>query len=184
MKYLLTDAGAELLAKLGVTGKGLHFTRAQASGGYSDEPKALTELIDNGLIDLQIVNAKKEDATVILMLSVSNHEFADEHKIQQIGIFVRDDEAGQEVLLIIGQDLNGDVLPAIDYGRVEYRYVVNIKISNAMNVTIDINDTDFLLQQTFYELCSDETIEKAFYAVYTNAVSDGEVDEIYVSSEV
>ena len=49
----------------------------------------------------------------------------------------------------------------------EYRYTVTIKISNAMNVVIDINDTDFLLQKTFYECYSEGNVADAFYKVFT-----------------
>ncbi len=49
MKYLLTDAGAELLAKLGTTGAGLRLTCARTGEGYSDDPEDLTELLDSQL---------------------------------------------------------------------------------------------------------------------------------------
>ncbi|MDE5698177.1 MAG: hypothetical protein K2I96_12335 [Lachnospiraceae bacterium] len=166
MKYLLTDAGAELLAKLGTTGMGLHLTRARTGAGYSDDPESLTELLDSQL-EFQIAEAKRENSAAVLTLLVTNSGLVDEYRIQQIGIFALDEETGAEVLLIIGQDLNGDILPADSYGRVEYRYTVTIKISNALNVVIDINDTDFLLQKTFYECNSEGNITEAFYKVYT-----------------
>lgn len=172
MRYMLTDAGAELLAKLGTTGRGLHLTRAQTGDGYSGDPESLTGLI-NGQMEFQIAEARREDAAAVLTLLVTNEGLEDECRIQQIGIFAMDEEADEEVLFIIGQDLNGDVLPAADYGRVEYRYTVTVKISNAMSVVIDINDTDFLLQKTFYECFSEEHIAEAFYKVFTRAAKNG-----------
>lgn len=166
MKYLLTDVGAELLAKLGTTGMGLHLTRVRTGEGYSDDPEALTELLDSQL-EFQIADAKRENSAAVLTLLVTNSGLPEEHRIQQIGIFALDEETGEEILLIIGQDLNGDLLPADSYGRVEYRYVVSIKISNALNVVIDINDSDFLLQKTFYECHREENIAEAFYKVFT-----------------
>ena len=172
MRYLLTDAGAELLAKLGTTGNGLHLTRAQTGDGYSDEPESLTMLV-NGQMNFQLADARREDSAAVLTLLVTNDNLEEEHKIQQIGIFAMDEEASEEVLFIIGQDLNGDILPARSHGRVEYRYVMSIKISNAMNVVIDINDTDFLLQKTFYECCSKENIEASFHKVFTRVPENG-----------
>lgn len=167
MKYLLTDAGSELLAKIGTSGNGLHLTKAQAGAGYSDNPEEMTELTD-GHLDMQIAEMERQGAVTTLALLITNHDLQEERRIQQIGIFAEDDETGREILFIIGQDLNGDILPDISYGRVEYRYVVNIKISNALNVILDINDTDFLLQKTFYEFIDHERIENAFYAVFSN----------------
>lgn len=171
MKYMLTDAGAELLAKLGIAGNGLHLTRAQTGDGYSEDPESLTDLI-NGQMEFQIAEAKREDAAAVLTLLVTNEGLENECRIQQIGIFAMDEDS-EEVLFIIGQDLNGDVLPASSYGRVEYRYTVTIKISNAMDVVIDINDTDFLLQRTFYECFDEEHIAEAFYKVFTRAAKNG-----------
>lgn len=166
MKYLLTDAGAELLAKIGISGKGLHLIRAQAGAGCSDNPEGMTELAD-GQLDMQIAEMERQGAVTALTLLITNHDLQEECRIQQVGIYAKDDETGREVLFIIGQDLNGDILPGISYGRVEYRYVVNIQISNALNVILDINDTDFLLQKTFYEFIDHERIENAFYAVFS-----------------
>ena len=173
MNYLLTDAGAELLAKLGATGTGLHLACARTGEGYSDDPESMTELLESQL-EFQIADARRENAAVVLTLLVTNSGLTDEHRIQQIGIFALDEETDGEVLLIIGQDLNGDILPADSYGRVEYRYTVTIKISNAMNVVIDINDTDFLLQKTFYECYSERNIAEAFYKVYAKVPKEEE----------
>lgn len=172
MQYLLTDKGAELLAKLGTTGKGLHLTRAQTGDGYSENPETLTDLV-NGQIDISIADMERvrDESVAKLTLLVTNHEQADEHRIQQIGVFALDEEDGQEVLFIIGQDINGDILPGSDYGRVEFRYVVNIKISNALNIVIDINDTDFLLKKTFYDFVGD-SMEDTFYTVFSRVQSD------------
>ena len=173
MNYLLTDAGAELLAKLGATGTGLRLACARTGEGYSDDPESMTELLESQL-EFQIADARRENAAVVLTLPVTNSGLTDEHRIQQIGIFALDEETGGEVLLIIGQDLNGDILPADSYGRGEYRYTVTIKISNAMNVVIDINDTDFLLQKTFYECYSEGNIAEAFYKVYAKVPKEEE----------
>lgn len=167
MKYLLTNAGSELLAKIGASGAGLHLTRAQAGEGWSDDLEEMTELT-NGQLDMQMAEMNRQGDVTSLTLLLTNHSFQKEHRIQQIGIFALDDETGRDVLFIVGQDLNGDILPSISYGRVEYRYVVNIKISNALNIVLDINDTDFLLQKTFYEFVGSEGIENSFYTVFPN----------------
>lgn len=168
MKYLLTDAGAELLAKIGASGKGLRFVRAQSGEGYNDDPEGMTGLAD-GQLDMQIAEVGRQGTVTSLTLLVTNHGLQEEHRIQQIGIFARDDETGREVLFIIGQNLNGDILPDTGYGRVEYRYVVNVTISNALDIVLDVNDTDFLLQKTFYGFIDHERVENAFYAVFQNA---------------
>ena len=71
MNYLLTDAGAELLAKLGATGTGLRLACARTGEGYSDDPESMTELLESQL-EFQIADARRENAAVVLTLLVTN----------------------------------------------------------------------------------------------------------------
>lgn len=181
MKYLLTDEGSRLLARLAENGNGLHFTRAQTASGYSDTPEQLTALITPELT-VSIAELISDDTSAVLTLLVTNSNLNEEHKIRQIGLFALDDDTEQEILFIVGQDITGDFLPDISYGRVEYRYTVTLKISNASNIIIDINDTDFLLQETFYRMWDEDILEEAFYSVFTG-IDRPEADSTAMSSE-
>lgn len=149
--------------------------QAKTGTGYSDNPEYLTDVIEEKS-RAQIADAGIEDSTAVLTVLVSNIGLAEEYRIRQIGIFAVDDETGEEILFIIGQDETGDKVPAESYGRVEYQYIVHVKVINAANITLDINDSDFVLKKTFHsavinlqnqidELVSAE-VENAFYAIF------------------
>ena len=148
MEYILTENGAGLLTKLTTNKNSLHLSQAKTGSGYSNNPEYLTDVVDEKN-SVQIADATVEDSTAVLTVLINNEGLAEEYKIKQLGIFAIDDETGNELLFIIGQDLSGDKIPKESDGRVEYRYVVRLKVSSTTNVVVDVNDTDFVLKKTF-----------------------------------
>ena len=154
MEYILTENGADLLTKLTTNKNSLHLSQAKTGSGYSNNPEYLTDVIDEKN-SVQIADATVEDSTAVLTVLINNEGLAEEYKIKQLGIFAIDDETGNELLFIIGQDLSGDKIPKESDGRVEYRYVVRLKVSSTTNVVVDVNDTDFVLKKTFNAAITD-----------------------------
>lgn len=180
MEYILTENGADLLTKLTTNKNSLHLSQAKTGSGYSNNPEYLTDVIDEKN-SVQIADATVEDSTAVLTVLINNEGLAEEYKIKQLGIFAIDDETGNELLFIIGQDLSGDKIPKESDGRVEYRYVVRLKVSSATNVVVDVNDTDFVLKKTFNAAITD--INKKFSKI-SPIISDAENLEEFIASGV
>lgn len=180
MEYILTENGADLLTKLTTNKNSLHLSQAKTGSGYSNNPEYLTDVIDEKN-SVQIADATVEDSTAVLTVLINNEGLAEEYKIKQLGIFAIDDETGNELLFIIGQDLSGDKIPKESDGRVEYRYVVRLKVSSTTNVVVDVNDTDFVLKKTFNAAITD--INKKFNEI-SPIISDAGNLEKFTASGV
>ena len=178
MEYILTENGADLLTKLTINKNSLHLSQAKTGSGYSNNPEYLTDVIDEKNI-VQIADATVEDSTAVLTVLINNEGLAEEYKIKQLGIFAIDDETGNELLFIIGQDLSGDKIPKESDGRVEYRYVVRLKVSSTTNVVVDVNDTEFVLKKTFNAAITD--INKKFSEISPIISDAGNLEEFTAS---
>ena len=64
-------------------------------------------------------------------------------------------------------------------GRVEYRYVVRLKVSSTTNVVVDVNDTDFVLKKTFNAAITD--INKKFSEISPIISDAGNLEEFIAS---
>lgn len=178
MEYILTENGADLLTKLTTNKNSLHLSQAKTGSGYSNNPEYLTDVVDEKN-SVQIADATVEDSTAVLTVLINNEGLTEEYKIKQLGIFAIDDETGNELLFIIGQDLSGDKIPKESDGRVEYRYVVRLKVSSTTNVVVDVNDTDFVLKKTFNAAITD--INKKFSEISPIISDAGNLEEFTAS---
>lgn len=178
MEYILTENGADLLTKLTTNKNSLHLSQAKTGSGYSNNPEYLTDVVDEKN-SVQIADATVEGSTAVLTVLINNEGLAEEYKIKQLGIFAIDDETGNELLFIIGQDLSGDKIPKESDGRVECRYVVRLKVSSTTNVVVDVNDTDFVLKKTFNAAITD--INKKFSEISPIISDAGNLEEFTAS---
>lgn len=142
MHYILTNRGLEWMAKVNA-GNPLQLTRAAAGSGYSPFPADLTMLIDKKQ-DIQIDAVATEGDEAIIHCVLSNLELLLPYTVNQIGIYAMDTIQNEEILLIIGQDEQGDWIPAISDSEVEYLYHIAIKVSNASTITFNCNVNDFV----------------------------------------
>lgn len=153
MNYILTNKGLEWMARVNA-GHELKLTKAEAGAGYSSNPGILTQVIDKKQV-IQIDGVTVEGETATINCTLSNLEVETAYTFKQIGIYAFDYEKSEEILLIIGQDIKGDLIPAIAEMEVEYLYNIGMRVSNAANITFDFNVNDFLRKKYFYEHLSD-----------------------------
>jgi hypothetical protein len=186
MEYVLTRAGAKLLAGLSINGSSLHLTQAKVGTDYSSNPEYLTD-VEEEQADIQIADAGMNGETAEITVMVTNSGLDTEFKIRQLGIFAMDDETETELLFLVGQDIYGDRMPPFSSGRVEYKYVIYLKVSNTSGVVVDVNDSDFVLKKTFYRttamLFPQVTDEKMKIYIKTPAVEKLVIGQMVIADK-
>ncbi len=148
MNFVLTNRGKEYMAAVNAGIKTLSFTRAAAGSGYSSSLELLSEVVDEKQ-NLQLDEVTIEGEYTFIHCVLTNLELETEYVLKQIGLYTYDGE--EEILIIIGQDVYGDRIPAITEKEVEYLYNIGMRVSNAAEVTFDFSVNDFLRKKYFYE---------------------------------
>lgn len=149
MKYILTEQGLEYLAKSNTGRIMFHVTRVMGGSGYSDTPEELTE--GEWIRQLQMDDIIQEGKESVIKCVLTNLETVVPYTLRQIGVYAVDSETAEEILIIIGQDAEGDPIPSISDREVEYLYNIRIRIDNAANVTFSYGVNDFLRKDSFYK---------------------------------
>lgn len=146
----------------------MHLTRAVTGSGSSSYLDILTNVVDERQqIQLDAVRSEGEYTHIECLLT--NLELDQEYVLRQLGIYASDG-AGEDKLIIIGQDQYGDRIPILSEKEVEYQYNIGMRISNAAEVTFDFSVNDFLRKKYFYEHCKEfeayqEAVDKRFKAL-------------------
>ena len=167
MEYSLTDKGVNLLAKINAGNSCFHLSKALSGSGYSILPQSLSD-VQEVKQEIQIIKVLSNEGITMVSLLLSNTEILESYNLRQLGLFAIDDETQEEILFIIGQDFNGDKVPAATDGIVEYTYNVSLKVSNTADVVIEANVGDWIIEK------ADAVLEKTFYEVFTKMI--GSVD--------
>lgn len=178
MKFVLTNAGKEYLARVNAGEIMMHLSRVMTGAGYASYPDILQDLSDpKQQIQLDEVHSQGYYTNIVCVLT--NLELETEYVLKQIGIFAWD-EAGEK-LIIIGQDAYGDRIPAITEKEVEYQYNIGMQVSNASEVLFDFSVNDFLRKKYFYEHLEDfETYKDDIQKQFSDLprVKVGSVDQL------
>lgn len=158
MRFCLTNAGKEYMARVNAGEISMHLTRAVTGSGSSSYPDILTSVVDEEQqIQLDAVYAEEEYTHIECVLT--NLELEHGYILKQLGIYAAD-ETGEERLIIVGQDTYGDRVPLLSEKEVEYQYSIGMRVSNASEVTFNFSVNDFLRKKYFYEFC--EEVDRRF----------------------
>lgn len=142
MIFKLTDAGRLFEAQL-VAGSKPIITRIEAGDTYSASPDSLLA-VQNKKQNLQVEDIAVVDGKTHLKFLLTNLEISSEYYLRQIGIYAKQTAEGAEILYMVGQDKNGERVPAISDREVEYEYDLIISIDNSYEVTLNISGNDFV----------------------------------------
>lgn len=148
MDYIITNKGLELQAKVNA-GKKLIFTKGEAGSGITESPELLSSLT-NKKQNLQIDSIESLGTKTELSCVLTNLELQQEYLLTQLGIYAKC-EGETEVLFIVGQQVQGEPIPAISKQEVEYIFSIVIKIDNTKDISIDVGVNDFLRKPYFYD---------------------------------
>lgn len=149
MNFKFTKQGKRLQATL-QAGQKLILTKAEGGDAYLASPEELLSVQGKKQI-LQIEQAVIEDSTAIIKLTLTNLEIQTGYRLRQIGIYAKTDSA-EEVLYIVGQDEQGEEVPAITEKEVEYDYSLQISFDNAYEISYTISGNDFAKKTYVKEL--------------------------------
>lgn len=141
MTFKLTDLGKLLEAQLAAGSKPI-ITRIEGSDAYSSNPEALLAVQDVKQT-LQVEAVTVVDGKSHLKFILSNIGLNEEYYLKQIGIYAKQTENSEEILYFIGQDRNGERIPAISEKEVEFEYDLTITVDNAYEVTVAVSGNDF-----------------------------------------
>ncbi len=149
MNYILTERGIRYLTRVNSQIINMHLLRADVGPEFSENPDLLTVIADKKQ-GLQIDDISAETDMATIHCTLTNLNVAEEYYLRQIGIVAWDSERGREELIIVGQDEEGDRIPAISEREVQYLYNIGVKVSNTANITFDSDTNDFLRKKYFY----------------------------------
>lgn len=150
MTFKLTELGKLLEAQLAAGSKPI-ITRIEGSDAYSSNPEALLA-VQNVKQSLQVESVTVVDGKSHLKFILSNIGLDEEYYLKQIGIYAKQTEDSEEILYFIGQDRNGERIPAISEKEVEFEYDLTITVDNAYEVTVAVNGNDFARKEALDEL--------------------------------
>lgn len=150
MTFKLTELGKLLEAQLAAGSKPI-ITRIEGSDAYSSNPEALLA-VQNVKQSLQVESVTVVDGKSHLKFILSNIGLDEEYYLKQIGIYAKQTEDSEEILYFIGQDRNGERIPAISEKEVEFEYDLTITVDNAYEVTVAVNGNDFARKDALDEL--------------------------------
>lgn len=153
MIFCLTNEGKRYMARVNAGEIPMHLTRAVAGSGSSSYLDILTSVVDERQ-QIQLDAVRSEGEYTFIECLLTNLELEREYVLKQLGIYAVDD-AGEEKLVIVGQDQYGDRIPVLSEKEVEYQYNIGMRISNAAEVTFDFSVNDFLRKKYFYEHCAE-----------------------------
>lgn len=143
MKYILTAQGERYMARVNAEMMRMHLTQVKVGSGTAPDPGQLTELVSPKQT-IQIEKKEQYGNQATLKCLLTNLQVEEEYLLQQCGVYAYDAVDGQEMLVIIGQDEQGERVPAAQDRVVQW--VVNIawKISSAAEIVFDISVNDFV----------------------------------------
>ena len=147
MDYILTNNGANMMTQV-AAGRTLLFTRVEAGADYSASPATLQGVI-NQKQDVFLDGAEYENKQATVTFTLSNIQLEEGYQLRQIGIYARLEGDDTETLLIIGQQYNGEKIPAAREGILQIEYNVAMKVSGTGNVTIDGIGTGYVTKGQF-----------------------------------
>ena len=153
MIFCLTNTGKEYIAKVNAGEIKMHLTKAVVGSGTSSYLDILTSVV-NEKQQIQIDAIRSEGEYTFIECVLTNLELEQEYVLKQIGIYASDG-AGEDKLIIIGQDDYGDRIPVLSEKEVEYQYNIGMRVSNAAEVTFEFSVNDFLRKKYFYEHCAE-----------------------------
>jgi hypothetical protein len=148
VNFVITEKGREIQAKL-LEGGRLIYTKAEAGADYSASPTKLLA-VQSPKQSVQIESVDVEDGNVKLVLLITNVDLSEEYLLKQIGIYAKTDDSDEEYLIIIGQDLNGERIPANTDRIVQYYHTLTMTTSNAYSVEVAVNSADLVNKKLFY----------------------------------
>jgi len=149
MKFCLTNAGKEYIARLNAGEIQMHLSRAVTGSGISSSLEILSGVVDERQ-QIQLDDVRSEGEYTLITCVLTNLELDREYVLRQLGLYAID-ETGEERLVIIGQDIYGDRIPIPAEKEVEYVYNIGMRVSNAAEVIFDFSINDFLRKKYFYE---------------------------------
>ena len=149
MNFKFTTQGKRLQATL-QAGQKLILTKAEGGETFSASPEALLS-VQGKKLTLQVEQAVIEDSTAIIKLTLTNLEIQTRYRLRQIGIYAKTDSV-EEVLYIVGQDEQGEEVPAITEKEVEYDYSLQISFDNAYEISCCSAGNDFAKKTYVKEL--------------------------------
>lgn len=143
MKYILTAQGERYMARVNAEMMRMHLTQVKVGSGTAPDPGQLTDLVSPKQ-KIQIEKKEQYENQATLKCLLTNLQVEEEYLLQQCGVYAYDAVDGQEMLVIIGQDEQGERVPAAQDRVVQW--VVNIawKISSAAEIVFDISVNDFV----------------------------------------
>lgn len=178
MIFCLTNEGKKYMARVNAGEIMMHLTRAVTGSGSSSYLDILTSVVDERQ-QIQLDAIRSEGEYTFIECLLTNLELDREYVLRQLGIYASDG-AGEDRLIIIGQDDYGDRIPLFSEKEVEYQYNIGMRISNAAEVTFDFSVNDFLRKKYFYEHCAEfevykEDVDKRFKALPRVRVGPGKL---------
>lgn len=188
MKYVLTENGIKYLTRVNGQIINMNLLRVEVSENYSDTPELLTQ-IANKKQGFQIDEISIETDVATIHCTLTNLEVHDEYILRQIGVIAWDSDRNREELIIVGQDEEGDRIPAIEEREVQYLYNIGVKVSNTENIKFDSDTNDFLRKKYFYAFVKDmEKISRVSIGTKNRPLQNGEirliVDEMPYMEEI
>lgn len=143
MKYILTAQGERYMARVNAEMMRMQLTQVKVGSGTAPDPGQLTDLVSPKQT-IQIEKKEQYGNQATLKCLLTNLQVEEEYLLQQCGVYAYDAVDGQEMLVIIGQDEQGERVPAAQDRVVQW--VINIawKISSAAEIVFDISVNDFV----------------------------------------
>ncbi|MCM1055974.1 MAG: hypothetical protein NC394_10695, partial [Bacteroides sp.] len=136
---VITKSGAELLGRL----SGIELTCAKF--GLSDVPTAALIMrtdVTAPMGKLEITDFKRNDGGFTVVIQADNKGVEEEYVIKQIGLYAKERDKGEEVLLAIVQDNVGDRVPAAaDMPDFCLQFAMTVAISNEAEITAVIDSS-------------------------------------------
>lgn len=135
----LTTQGQSLYTKA-QTGTTLTLTRMQIGGGQlagGQDPTTLTALITP--IAYFNINSELVNGTTVSIRGIfENTNLTSATYVCEIGLFAQDPTAGEILYAYANAGTQGDTLPPIGDGPISRQFNLNLSVSNATNVTVNI----------------------------------------------
>ena len=153
-KSLITDAGADLLAQLIVSGEKLVLTSAVAgTGRVTGNPASLNTVVDPSTIEANLGDVKiGADNVIVIPVQITNAEIKQSVAIREIGIMAT--YKGANVLLaysyLVGNDTDNVIYPSNDPVIADTIHIQDVALvmtpQEAANVTVEVSAGSFVTE--------------------------------------
>lgn len=153
MKFVLTDDGRDLQAKVEAGETPLNISKITASEEMPEHPEQLHGLPGERQC-LQIDSIKADGDRAVITAALSNMTVEEGYILHSIGVYARDTD-GSDVLFLAAADPVGDEVKPGTEEEFIIEYNIALKISNAEQVIFDRNLDDYVRKRQFYEHVED-----------------------------